>query len=474
MTTVRHEPAAHGQVDLLVVGAGACGLVGALAAAQAGARVLVLDAAAPEGGAGAQGRAGGTASNTERSTGLVPAAATRFQREAGIDDDSAQRMAEDLLAKNHHSSDPAMTRLLCDLAGPTVEWLAELGVPMACATDFTYPGHSRLRMHGPPSGYGASLLGALEEAVGGQPLISVQRGVRVSALLTEGEVVTGVRAGATEVAAAAVLLALNGFGGDPAMVREHLGEQAAGALYFGSPANTGDGIRWGLELGAATAQMGSYQGHASVADPDGPLVTWGVVVNGAVLVGSDGERFGNEMVGYSEFAAAVLAQPGGRAWEIFDQRVHDASRGTRLEEVIDAGKVDHHATLAGLAAATGLPQAGLARTLEEVARCADGAAHDRFGRTTFAEGGLRPPYCSIAVRGALFHTQGGLVVDDRARVLRADGSPVGGLYAGGGTAVGVSGSGSAGYSSGNGLLAAVVLGRLAGRHAAARPPQART
>lgn len=469
MSGVNHELAAQGPVDLLVVGAGACGLIGALAAAEAGAQVLVLEAAPPARSRGAVGRAGGEASNTERSTGLVPAAGTRFQREVGIDDDTAGRMVEDLLAKNHHSSDLAMTRLLCELAGPTVEWLADLGVPMGCATDFTYPGHSRLRMHGPPSGYGASLLSALEEAVGERPGISVRRGVRVSALLTEDEAVVGVRVGAAEVPAGAVLLALNGFGGDPAMVREHLGEQAAGALYFGSPANTGDGIKWGVELGAATAQMGSYQGHASVAEPDGPLVTWGVVVNGAVLVGSDGRRFGDEMVGYSEFAAAVLAQPGGRAWEIFDQRVHDASRGTRLEEVIDAGKVDHHATLADLAADTGLDEAGLVRTLEEIARCAGGVVPDRFARTAFAEGGLRPPYYSIAVRGALFHTQGGLVINEHAQVLRADGSPIAGLYAGGGTAVGVSGSGSAGYSSGNGLLAAAVLGRLAGEDAARRP-----
>jgi fumarate reductase flavoprotein subunit len=57
-------------------------------------------------------------------------------------------------------------------------------------------------------------------------------------------------------------------------------------------------------------------------------------------------------------------------------------------------------------------------------------------------------------------------VDEKARVLRSDGSVIPGLYADGGTAVGVSGSGHAGYSSGNSLLAATVLGKIAGEEAA--------
>ena len=68
--------------------------------------------------------------------------------------------------------------------------------------------------------------------------------------------------------------------------------------------------------------------------------------------------------------------------------------------------------------------------------------------------------------GSLFHTQGGLVVDEHARVLREDGSTVDGLYAGGGTATGISGHGAAGYLSGNGLTTAMGFGRLAGVHAA--------
>jgi fumarate reductase flavoprotein subunit len=67
----------------------------------------------------------------------------------------------------------------------------------------------------------------------------------------------------------------------------------------------------------------------------------------------------------------------------------------------------------------------------------------------------------------LFHTQGGLRIDRDGRVLRPDGRPIGNLFAGGGAAAGISGrSGALGYASGNGLLSAIGLGRLAGLAAA--------
>jgi fumarate reductase flavoprotein subunit len=68
----------------------------------------------------------------------------------------------------------------------------------------------------------------------------------------------------------------------------------------------------------------------------------------------------------------------------------------------------------------------------------------------------------------LFHTQGGLAVDLNGRVLDTKGKPIANLFAGGGAAGGLSGrSGAAGYASGNGLLSAIALGRLAGLAAAA-------
>src|ERR671914_2803769 len=124
--------------SLVVVGAGACGMVAALAAAKRGVEVLVLEKGAEPAG------------NTVRSTGLIPAAGTRFQREAGILDDTPELMVKDLSEKNNYESDPELTRLLCEGSASLVEWLAdEAGCEMVCYTDFLYPGQRRLRMHGP-------------------------------------------------------------------------------------------------------------------------------------------------------------------------------------------------------------------------------------------------------------------------------------------------------------------------------------
>jgi flavocytochrome c len=439
---------------LVVVGAGACGMVAALAAAKRGVPVLVLEKGSEPAG------------NTARSTGLIPAAGTRFQREAGILDDSPELMAEDIFRKNDRESDPEITHLLCEESGPLVEWLVdEVGCEMVCYTDFLYPGQSRHRMHGPKTSYGSELVRQLENAVREDPRIDLRTDTAVGGLLSDDGRVTGVETADRPIEAGAVVLALNGFGGNREMVERYLGPEAAAALYYGSPNNTGEGIRWGMALGAASMHMDSYQGHASVAAPDGPLVTWGVVVNGAVLVNREGRRFGCETVGYSEYAGAVMAQPGGAAWEIFDAEVYEASLGTRFDEVIESGKVVRAETLEELAETFDLPTDSLAKTIEETNRSARGEAPDPLGREEFLEGPLEPPFYGIHVLGALFHTQGGLKVDTRARVLRPDGTHIPGLYAGGGTAVGVSGSGYGGYSSGNGLLAAAVLGKVAGEAA---------
>jgi fumarate reductase flavoprotein subunit len=79
----------------------------------------------------------------------------------------------------------------------------------------------------------------------------------------------------------------------------------------------------------------------------------------------------------------------------------------------------------------------------------------------------QPPFKAVKVTGALFHTQGGLAVDGEARVRSRRGERLPNLFASGGAAAGVSGPHANGYLSGNGLLTATVLGRVAGESAAA-------
>jgi fumarate reductase flavoprotein subunit len=446
-------------VPVLVVGAGACGLVAALAARDAGADVLVLERDAKPAG------------STALSSGFIPACQTRWQRAAGVADPVAQMVA-DVRRKNHGEADPRIVEAVCRGSGPTLEWLADAhGVPFVLVEGFLYPGHSALRMHAVPEKTGAALMATLQSAVArvGIDLLTSARVRAVfadSARRVRGVAIERPDGSLEEVGCEALVLACSGFGGNAAMVRKHLPE-IADALYFGHSGNQGDAVRWGTALGAAVRDMTAYQGHGSVASPHGVLITWALMTEGGIQVNARGERFSNEHLGYSEQCLPVIEQPGGVAWDIYDERLHrlgmefDDYRGANAVGAIRRGD-----SVEALAQACGLPADRLAATLAEVARFADGAVRDPFGRDFTGKPKLAPPYYAVKVTGALFHTQGGLVVDEYARVLDAAGAPLPNLFAGGGAACGLSGAHVWGYLSGNGLLAAVTLGRLAGETAA--------
>jgi fumarate reductase flavoprotein subunit len=124
------------------------------------------------------------------------------------------------------------------------------------------------------------------------------------------------------------------------------------------------------------------------------------------------------------------------------------------------------ATVERLAQRLSLPPSALAASLSEVEQAKRTGGTDRFGRLFAGAALLSPPFKAVKVTGALFHTQGGLAVDEEARVLGAGGDRLPNLFAAGGAAAGISGSRASGYLSGNGLLTATVLGRIAGRSAA--------
>ena len=146
------------------------------------------------------------------------------------------------------------------------------------------------------------------------------------------------------------------------------------------------------------------------------------------------------------------------AYSIFDGRISEISEQFEdFKRAKSEGAIKSSETLEELAEVLGLPADTLCKTIADISP----NSTDRFGRT-FGETVLRPPFCGVRVTGALFHTQGGLKVDTSARVICKNNNLISNLYAGGGAACGVSGSGDSGYLSGNGLLAAVVLGRIAG------------
>lgn len=436
--------------DFLVIGAGACGLAAAIAAHDEGLSTAILEKLPRLGG------------NSALSTGSVPGAGTRFQKEEGIED-SADRFRADLMRIAPETDNAELLHRLTAVSAETVEWLVDtVKARLKLVTAYKHIGHAVCRLHAPPSRRGMDLVDDLVSAVE-QRDIPIALGNAVVDLLEENGAVVGVRVTSgdevSEIRARKVLLAVNGFAANSDLVRRFCPE-IAGAQYFGAPGSTGEAVIWGEKIGADLQNMGAYQGYAGVSDPHGGLLSWTTVEKGAFMVGPDARRFGDESLGYSGYARIVL-EKAKQAYTIFDQRIFDiAALEEEFLELAKYGAFKEADNPRDLANAAGLDADVLEEEFNAYNAAARGDQADRFGRNDLAPltGRL---YIGRVVPG-LFHTQGGLRIDGDARVLRKSGEPVPNLYAGGGAAAGISGrEGALGYASGSGLLTAIALGRLA-------------
>jgi fumarate reductase flavoprotein subunit len=449
----------HQDFDILVIGAGACGLTAAIAAHDAGASVAIVEKRASPGG------------NSSLSTGSIPGAGTRYQRAAGIEDNAA-RLVEDLRRIAGETDCPELVARLAEQSAPTVEWLVDcVGARLTLVTAYKHVGHSVQRLHAPISRRGQDLVDDLLAGVARRS-IPLALGNGVDQLISADNAVVGARlqtpsGESSSVYAAKTILAVNGYAGNAALVRRFCPE-IAGAPYFGALGSTGEAILWGETLGAAFTNIGAYQGYAAVADPHGSLLSWTTIEKGGIIVNAAGRRFGDESAGYSAFTPNVLAQAAPR-YAIFDQKMYDvAAQEEEFLELARHGGFKAAATAPSLAKLLAIDPAALAATIAEAQRSARGEVACAFGRRDFGLGPLNQRLYGCRVVPGLFHTQGGLAVDLDGRVLDSNARPIPNLFAGGGAAGGLSGrSGAAGYASGNGLLSAIALGRLAGLAAAA-------
>jgi fumarate reductase flavoprotein subunit len=439
-------------IRVLVAGGGACGALAALAAHAAGAEVAVLEAEArPMGSSG-------------MSQGLIAAAGTRAQAEAGIED-SPERFLADIMAKTRGQADPVIAHTLAHQSGPTLDWMVDhLDLPWTLDRTFrpSY-GNSTWRIHGWAGHGGQDMVDLLHVrlAEAGIPVLTE---ARLSAV--EADAVGRIRGvsierpgGATEaIGCGALVLACGGFAANHAMIAAHIPEMAS-ARNHGHEGSQGTALSIGTSLGAASGDLGAFQGYPMLAEPHGVTVPPPLLVEGGVLVNTQGQRFADETFDIAGMVHAVLAQPSGHVWAL-----HDAAVAERLMAIPEYAKLASLGAVRPLTA-TGLPAEALAATLSEASAAQAKAQPDAFGRTWTTP----PPsgeLLAIKVVGAIYHTQGGLQIDSGARVLHPDGTPLPNLLAGGGAARSVSGPSSWGYLPAMGLCTAVTLGRLAGESAA--------
>ena len=446
-------------IPIVVVGAGGCGLSAALSAKENNSEVLVIE------------RDSTPLGTTAMSTGLIPGANTRLQRAAGIED-TPEIFANDIIKKTKGETDPEIATSLAIESSKTIEWLIDkYQIPLSLVDSFLYPGHTVMRMHGTPNRTGSELMGALCRAAE-RAGIDVLTNALVTDLYSDSNnKILGVKVLRTdgqteEIGCDALILACCGFAGNPEMVEEYMPEIKE-AEFFGHPGNKGDAIKWGKSLGADLADIGSYQGHGGLAAGRGVPILWPMIMEGGFQININGERFSDESLGYSEQAVKVVSQPKKIAWNIFDERLHELMKEFEdYNNAIEANAIINADNTAELSALTGINKESMDKTIKEVEEMVEGKRKDSFGRDFTIKPKLESPYYTVKVTGALFHTQGGLVVNEHAQVMDKNKDPLPNLFAGGGSARGISGPSDWGYIAGNGLLTATTFGRLAGVSAA--------
>jgi 3-oxo-5alpha-steroid 4-dehydrogenase len=282
-------------------------------------------------------------------------------------------------------------------------------------------------------------------------------------------------------AAGGVVIAAGGFGANRQLLRAHA-PSARGGLPLATPGDDGSGLLLGTAAGGATALLDRVSVWRFLSPP--PALLRGV------LVGADGKRICDE----SRYGAAIgdeIVRRGGGAWLFADRATVAAARRQlrgstlwfqRLQAwyLLSFCRVTGD-TVAKVAARAGMDPDGLAATLAAYNMvAAEPGAADPAGKPADQVCPQdQPPYSLIdySIRPRLLNpapvlTLGGLVVDHgTGQVLRADGTPVAGLYAAGRSAVGLC---SRSYVSGLSIADCVFSGRRAGRHAAAASREGRS
>jgi len=449
-----------GGVDVLVLGAGQAGLTAAVAAAQHGARVLVLEKLEHPGG------------STAMSSGLTAYAGTDEQAALGIED-SPELLKADILATGLHRNDEALVDLYCREQLATYRWLKELGVVYGHV--HAASGQSVPRSHATDPSVMIDTLARRAEELG----VRIAYGVRGFQLVREDEVVVGVlveNGGAlVGVEAGAVVLATGGFSRNLELLDRFV-PQMVHAIHGGSPGCEGDGLLMGWKAGADFRDTPYVKGTFGIHPGDDPRENGtGIlaVYKGAIAVDLRGRRFVDESMPYKAIGDACLALPEHVAWQVFDQQTMDKDDPEVhiywFSGRLATGLLQTADTLEELADLIGVPREQLVETVERYNAAVRGERDDDFGRTSLSGTGARPtelnrgPYYAHLSGASVLATYCGLTVDPETRVLDVYGEPIPGLFAAGEVTGGFHG---AGYVTGTSVGKSGVFGRLAGLAAA--------
>jgi tricarballylate dehydrogenase len=487
------------KVDVVVVGAGNAGLCAAIAAREAGARVLVLERAAPATRGGNSWYTAGAMRVAYRGVDdLLSVYEPLSDDEIGRTDFGAyteQAFYDDLARVTEYRCDPDLASTLVGQSLGTMQWMRGHGVrflPSYGRQSFEVDGRRKFwgGLAVEVAGGGPGLVDALftRAADLGVDIAYHARAVGLHDDRGRIDGLTYRQEGSTvAVRTTSVVLAAGGFEANGEWRTRYLGPGWDLAKVRGTRFNTGDGIRMALDLGAMP--WGQWSGcHAVAWDRNAPDFGDPAVGDGfqkhsyplGIIVNAEGRRFVDEGADfrnytYAKYGRAILGQPGQVAWQVFDAKVTDLLRDEYRIKQCTRVRAD---TLDELAAnMEGIDAQQFLAEVETFNRAVpdrqpfnpavrDGRATEGLpvAKSNWANPLDVPPYEAYQVTCGITFTFGGLRVDAGARVIDTEDVAIPGLFAAGEL---VGGLFYFNYPGGSGLTSGSVFGRIAGSGAAA-------
>jgi 3-oxosteroid 1-dehydrogenase len=290
-----------------------------------------------------------------------------------------------------------------------------------------------------------------------------------------------------------VILAAGGFSQNRTMREKYQRQPITDAWTVANPADHGDGIRMGIELGAMVEFMDDAWWMPTSVAPGEEMPNMSIVdrsLPGCIIVNKQGKRFTNEAAPYIDVVKnqyAVHFKAGGAipAYFIMDQRFRSKYPAGPMmpmstpKKFIASGYLKVADTLEGLAEKCGIDPQGLAAEVRRFNQYAVSGKDLEFGKGDtaidrfYADASVkpnpclgsldRPPYYAIELWPGDLGTKGGLVTDEHARVLREGGAAIEGLYAIGNCSASVMGNSYAG--AGATVGPSMAFGYIAALHA---------
>ena len=426
------EEAAPGQtiektVDVVVLGAGGAGVAAAIEAVDAGASVALLEKMPQIGG------------TTATSQGMIGAYESKFTKEMDVHY-TFEEMYGNLMNNASYRLDPELTAVTVEKSGETIDWMADrLGMNFYDVI----VGYGPLQMMHLVEGAGGAMKTAMEAALSGSSVDLMLETRATEILMNEDGSVRGVKAtcGADTVIvyAKAVVVATGGYANNPELTAR-LDPEKAGTWGIGFPGATGDGIIMASNVGAALTHTGDMmcvlKDYEIMSEHNGTSATANVSSfisrNNTVLLAANGKRFVDEKdIGYmtQKLNSPVFDQMHkdglGYVWAISDKASLEAKgvkRGLDMEFITAD-------TFEELAAKMGLDEAAVVETLTNYNSYCETGHDPEFGRLLLAK--LEAPYCAVKVVPCEIITYGGIARNEKAEVIRADGTVIEGLYTAG-------------------------------------------